>query len=199
MNVRHSLYVLILALARLSNMAAYQILHRGALLRASPLSPRGNHNPSSVLHSARFPIGELRNSYLARKSEIERLKEKISAVGQSGLIAYGILNLSYYTIATSLAWYFTANNFVGERLLIRAAKTSSMVWVGSQATKIFRLSGAVLLAPLADTLLEHFQTKCKIKSRNKTFWILTGLILSTCVIFYVALLVGTSVLTSARF
>lgn len=144
-------------------------------------------------------INPIKAAYTNRKNQIKVLQGQIASAGQSGLIAYGLLNLSYYTIATSIAWYYTANKFVGERLLTRAAKTSSMVWVGSQATKIFRLTGAVLLAPLADKLLDSFQRRFHIQSRDRAFWLMTSLILSTCLLFYATLLIGTSIVTRAQF
>jgi len=179
---------------------------RGACGFSSSIAQTSHHrglstfvrHPHDIFLRASF-LDNIGSALKKRTSKIDELTSTLGAAGQSGLIAYGLLNLLYYTVATAIFWQVSAHKFVGERLLQRAAKVSSMVWLGSQTTKIFRLTGAVVMAPLADKLLTSMQDKFKISSRDKTFWILTSLILGTCLGFYGLLLVGTSLFTGARF
>lgn len=86
-------------------------------------------------------------------------QSRLAAYGVAGVVAYGILNTLYYTVAFVAAWFFLqpeppapGQGWGG------AVKSVGLVmagtWVGSQVTKIARAAGAVALAPVVDGLLD---------------------------------------------
>lgn len=140
------------------------------------------------------------------KDRVDELSKKLTKAGQAGLLAYGGLNFIYYVSVTAFAWYVTAGDVakglgtlasdvtLKERIAYttaRLGKVSVFVWAGSQVTKVFRLTGAVLLSPLADKILNSFQNKFSIKNKSTAFWILTGGIVTTTFSFYLSLIFGT--------
>lgn len=144
---------------------------------------------------------------MARPNKIQDLQEKLASSGRAGLLAYGILNCLYYTTVTALTLYVTSkkqplvinsgatlferNKFVISRL----CSVAGTVYVGSQITKIFRLSGAVICAPLVDNLMTQFQKYFKLPSKNAAFWFMVALLWASVIVFYSSLVVcGTSIL-----
>ena len=122
-------------------------------------------------------------------SRIKELQAQLAKAGQAGLLSYGILNCAYYISLTSFVWYWTGAGIstaeVGrsslQRTLTRLGKVSLTVWLGSQATKLFRLVGAVAMAPITDRLIDSIQKRFQLKDRNQSFlylvyglWILAG-------------------------
>lgn len=60
----------------------------------------------------------------------------------------------------------------------------ALVWAGSQVTKVFRVGGAVLLAPLADRTLDAACKRMKLRSKQEAFAVLASLLLgSTLALF----------------
>lgn len=115
-------------------------------------------------------------------------KNKLTKLGQSGLLAYGFLNFSYYSLATIIAWASLRDNFRGTLMTMSVAdrykasssrmlKLMAVVWAGSQITKAFRLTGSVFLAPYADKALSSFQRRLNLPSRSIAFSILTSALL----------------------
>ena len=94
---------------------------------------------------------------------------RLASSGQAGLLAYGCVNLLYYTVATILATRVfkfnpsalrNATHVEKIRLsLSHLGKLMSVVWLGSQATKLIRIIGAVFLAPFSGRVLEKLSMK----------------------------------------
>jgi hypothetical protein len=84
----------------------------------------------------------------------------------------------------------------GQRVQATAAKLGSVagiVWAGSQVTKVFRLSGAIVMAPVVDKLMSWTQTKFNLTSRNAAFWAIIGALWGTLFVFYGSLILyGTA-------
>lgn len=130
------------------------------------------------------------------------LKSQLSSAGKSGLVAYGLLNLLYYTTAAAASWKILVSDVslkgtisLSKKLQIVTVslmKLSGIVWAGSQVTKALRLVGAIALAPTADKLLNSFQNKFKLASKDQAFWIVTSLILTSFFLFYGSLIVFTA-------
>lgn len=76
---------------------------------------------------------------------------------------------------------------------LRLLKVSGIVWAGSQVTKAFRISGALVGAPLANAILSKFQSLLSIESRSKAFSIISCSLLGGTFLFYF-LLVTISVI-----
>lgn len=136
------------------------------------------------------------------KYDIEVLKKQLSSAGKSGLVAYGLLNLLYYATAAAASWQLLSSDtkIKGSITLLKKIqitavsliKLSGIVWAGSQVTKAFRILGAIALAPAADKLLNSFQKKFKLVSKDQAFWIITSLILLSFFTFYGSLIVFTA-------
>ena len=104
-------------------------------------------------------------SKISRPNRVQNLQEKLASSGRAGLLAYGILNCIYYISVTAITCYITVKKYpfvinssasLSQRvqlILSRLGSVAGTVWVGSQITKIFRLSGAVICAPVVDNLM----------------------------------------------
>jgi hypothetical protein len=187
---------------------AFQMQHRKSF--------QIQHSKSSGLYrpfrnviglKAASPIDSNINSNIPTKNRIKDLQEKLVNSGQAGLLAYGILNCVYYISVTAVTWYITIKKFpfviensasFVERVqfvLSRLGSVGATVWIGSQITKIFRLSGAVICAPVVDNLMERCQKYFRLKDRNQAFWFLIATIWGTVFLFYGSLILyGTSTL-----
>lgn len=144
---------------------------------------------------------------LSPPNRIQNLQEQLASSGRAGLLAYGILNAAYYMSVTAMTCYITARKypFVINRgatlfqrvkfVLSRLGSVAGTVWVGSQITKIFRLSGAVICAPFVDNLMMQCQKHFKLPSRNAAFWFIFAVLWAAVIVFYSSLVVyGTSTL-----
>ena len=176
----------------------------------SPTFSRSKYPSNSRKHSDNLTSGtdsDGVSSNTARPNRIQDLQEKLASSGRAGLLAYGILNCLYYTTVTALTLYVTSkkqpliinsgatlferNKFVISRL----ARVAGTVYVGSQITKIFRLSGAVIFAPLVDNIMTQCQKYFKLPSKNAAFWFIVAALWASVIIFYSSLVVcGTSIL-----
>jgi hypothetical protein len=136
------------------------------------------------------------------------LKQRLSAAGRGGLLAYGFLNFLYYTSVTAVAWRFSsagraetaaaalAATTLQQKVSVsamRLGKVMGVVWVGSQITKPQRLAGALVLSPLADKFLTSVQSRTRL-SQGAAFGFLCVLLLSSTALFYGALVVLSSLL-----
>ena len=138
-------------------------------------------------------------AYKKKKTNaVDVLKEKLTSAGTSGLLAYGILNFLYYSIVTAITWHLTMSRYpiaagvvFSRRIQLTIAKLGSVagiVWAGSQVTKIFRISGAIVMAPVVDKLMIGWQQKFKLKSRNDAFWAIVACLWSVLIVFYGSLI-----------
>jgi len=164
-----------------------------------------NINKSFQLHVAQGkgygPSARLQKNAV-KKNDVNALKNQLASAGKSGLVAYGLLNLLYYTTAAIASWKIISTDLavkgtitLSEKLRIASLnlmKLSGIVWAGSQVTKAFRLLGAIALAPAADKLLNSFQKKFRLVSKDQAFWIVTSLILLSFFTFYGSLIVFTA-------
>lgn len=170
-------------------------------IKRSTNVPRKFHRMSAIMSSDESA------SKSTSMNRIQILQEKLAASGRAGLLAYGILNCLYYISVTAITCYITLKKypFVINRgatflqrvqfVLSRLGSVAGTVWVGSQITKIFRLSGAVICAPVVDTLMMRCQKYFKLPSRNAAFWFIVAILWATVILFYSSLVVyGTSTL-----
>jgi hypothetical protein len=140
-------------------------------------------------------------------NRIQDLQDKLGQSGRAGLLAYGILNCAYYISVTAIAWYVAITKYPlviarsatfiqrAQFTVARLGSVAGTVWVGSQVTKIFRLSGAVAMAPFVDGIMAKFQERFKLPSRNAAFWLIVGILWASVAVFYSSLvLYGTSTL-----
>lgn len=122
---------------------------------------------------------------------IPSLQSRLASTGQAGVLAYGAVNFCYYTCATLLVSSLLRPEGAAHASLsakARAAalyfsKLSATVWLGSQATKLFRIAAAVFLAPAADSVLGRVAAALNVE-RSRAFGILVRGILATFLGFY---------------
>jgi hypothetical protein len=127
------------------------------------------------------------------------ISERFSKSGQSGLLAYGCINCVYYVVATLLAYNLvppsnslTVRSAAYSKIkyaLVYMGKLASVVWLGSQATKAFRIWAAIAVSPIADKALVMVGHRKKI-SRDKSFKLVVAAILTSFTIFYFSLLLA---------
>lgn len=101
------------------------------------------------------------------------------------------INFVYYTAATILASTIIKLDY-GEVVSLSSKarkagahllKLSTLVWIGSQATKVLRISFAVVSAPAFERIILEASKRLRM-DRNKTFGVLVRGILSATVLFY---------------
>ena len=146
-----------------------------------------------------------------QKSQVslKDLKEKLAKSGRAGILAYGILNFMYYSIITAITWHFTISRLsisdfsqcisLTEKfqfLITKLGSVMGIVWAGSQVTKVFRISGAIFLAPLCDILMAKCQSSFNLKSRNQAFWIIFASLWITLLAIYFCLVLYASTILS---
>ena len=173
-------------------------------MRTSALALRSPRYPAALSMENNF--NNDRSTTTSPSSSLKALKAKLTSTGRAGLLAYGMLNFAYYSIVTAVAWYFAMTKYpfpagldFSRRIQLTVAKLGSVagiVWAGSQVTKVFRLSGAVVLAPVVDNLMAWCQTKFNLKSRNNAFWLIVAGLWSTLLIFYSLLIVYGAAVSS---
>jgi hypothetical protein len=179
------------------------ISRRTLPLQSSPLSPLRS---SSGSDSSVTDLPASKSPAVGGYPQIKVLKEKLASTGRAGLLAYGLLNFAYYSIVTAVTWHFSMSKYplapgldFSRRIQLTVAKLGSVagiVWAGSQVTKIFRMSGAVVMAPVVDNLMAWCQTKFNLKSRNGAFWAIVAVLWTTLIIFYSALVVYGAAVSS---
>lgn len=97
-------------------------------------------------------------AYAAKSRE---MAATVKALGLAGVTAYGVCNTLYYTLAFAAAWTFQAVP-TGLGLLgtaRAAAKVMSVVWAGSQVTKLLRFALAIAAAPKVDAFMRWASEK----------------------------------------
>jgi hypothetical protein len=146
---------------------------------------------------------------------VEQLSLKLSQTGQSGLLAYGILNCLYYTSMTAIVWIYQSKSVIIpsasssssssmllftsiiKKTILKLSKIILIVWAGSQITKIFRLFLSIALAPFIDNLIEYILSKYeifKIKNRNHVIYYIITLLWLFTLSFYFILIFSSSII-----
>ncbi|BBN17926.1 hypothetical protein MPTK1_7g18080 [Marchantia polymorpha subsp. ruderalis] len=120
-----------------------------------------------------------------RSAEKEKLRNNLKRYGLAGVLSYGLLNTFYYLVTFLFVWFYVApseGSLGFGPAAQRFVKLFSMVWAGSQVTKLFRAAGALALAPFVDRGLNWYTDRFNFKSRGKAF----GFIVGACVVLAVS-------------
>jgi hypothetical protein len=142
------------------------------------------------------------NVFKRIKRQLDSQTNKLKGAGRAGVIAYGALNFAWYTLAVMWQWGRVSAAPVSPGT-IKALKYSIKkfgkvligTYVGSQVTKLARLSLAILLAPIGDRALRSTQTKFNI-DESRAFWLLTSLLIGSCLGVWASVIVGDAALSS---
>jgi len=118
---------------------------------------------------------------------VPSLREQLAGLGAAGVVAYGILNTAYYTAAFYLIWCHVARVPRGLGIVATAkkcAEVAALTWAGSQATKLPRAAGAMLLAPLVDTGAVVLQQSLGLRRRRTAYALVVAGCLLGAAAFY---------------
>lgn len=159
---------------------------------------------SSNIFNRKFILSESKFGISQFRSKLNECAAQLQRAGQSGILAYGLLNMMYYTTVTGIVFYCKRDKFMALRtnrsfwqLFFASVNymggVAAIVWAGSQVTKLFRMSGAIVLAPFAQKLLSYTQKRFCIQSEQRAFWVLVASILSMTLSFYGALIFGSTI------
>lgn len=131
--------------------------------------------------------GDTPSSSPSSPSFLERVRDlqsKLVSAGLPALISYGLMNTLYYVVAFSISyWSYGAlggqpSQTPGLRGQYRHALVIfSLVWAGSQVTKLLRLSVALVLAPTTAKILDLVQAKLGLRSQGQAAVVVTLLCL----------------------
>lgn len=121
------------------------------------------------------------------------VRDKLAAAGLAGIVAYGIFNTLYYTVAFLMVFKI-AKIPSGQGLAASAqavAKILAVVWAGSQVTKLVRAGAALLAVPFVDALLSFIKQKFSLDSKRDAF---LRVIFPACILVAVVLFGGVILL-----
>ena len=121
-------------------------------------------------------------AYSAKSKE---MAARIKTLGLAGVTAYGIMNTVYYTLAFTIAWSF---HKIPEGIGLiatwqTAAKVMSVVWAGSQVTKLLRFALAIGFAPKVDVLMRWLSDKTGYAYKSMFAIITVGCFLASAALF----------------
>jgi hypothetical protein len=110
---------------------------------------------------------DLKKKSTSGKELIETLKN----CGSGGIFAYGIMNTLWYSFGIVAGVYAITASGATSFALIKPKLLPALaaVWAGSQATKLFRISSSIALAPLCDRILNRVHRRL-----NETYKIGNG-------------------------
>jgi hypothetical protein len=110
-------------------------------------------------------------SFTNTLSKPTSVKDRLAAAGLAGVVAYGIFNTIYYTVAFLMVFKLSKVPH-GQGLAASAqaaAKILAVVWAGSQVTKIPRAGAALLAVPFVDALMDFIKRKLSLSSKRDAF------------------------------
>lgn len=169
-------------------------------------------NNSSITEKITTTISSSSSSTMPTRFSVKQLSLKLSQTGQSGLLAYGILNCLYYTSMTAIVWIYQSKSVIIpsvssssillftsiiKKTILKLSKIILIVWAGSQITKIFRLFLSIALAPFIDNIIEYILSKYdifKIKNRNHVIYYIITLLWLFTLSFYFILIFSSSII-----
>ncbi|KAH7619064.1 hypothetical protein Ndes2526B_g06016 [Nannochloris sp. 'desiccata'] len=121
------------------------------------------------------------------------LRDRLAAAGLAGIVAYGIFNTLYYTVAFLMVFKLAkVPSGQGIAASAQAAlKILAVVWAGSQVTKVARAGAALLAVPFVDALLDLIKRKFSLGSKRDAF---LRVIFPACILVAVVLFSGITLL-----
>jgi len=131
---------------------------------------------------------------------------KLKSLGQSGLLAYGFLNIAYYVSITSISWFAFSKPDIAQhpsfrirlsQTTVKLGKVMAVVWAGSQVTMLPRLTISIALSPLVDRYFAFVERNFKsMKNRQQIFNVTVAALLGFAALFYLLLIAGDVALSA---
>ncbi|WIA36704.1 hypothetical protein OEZ86_007980 [Tetradesmus obliquus] len=146
---------------------------------ASGNAAGGGSSGSSSSSSSSSSNSSLLGTLQKWNQDTRKLREQLQSLGLAGVVAYGLFNTLYYTVAFLVVWFTVANVPAGlgaQAAMRKAAEVFALVWAGSQVTKLLRSGGALAFAPVVDKGLEAAVAKLRLKSKQQAF----ALVVAAC-------------------
>jgi hypothetical protein len=145
----------------------------GGALALAACPPRRSSARTATRCSGAAPGGPL-GFLAANRAKSRELGAALRSYGLAGVLAYGLLNTLYYTCAFLVVWVYVLKVPAGlgtAAAARRFGETFVVVWAGSQVTKLARAGGALVLAPVANALLDRVQARLpeRLRSRGVAF------------------------------
>lgn len=137
--------------------------------------------------------GKMGTVSFTSSEKAESISTRLAAAGLAGIVAYGIFNTLYYTVAFIMVFKL-AKVPSGQGLAASAqatAKILAVVWAGSQVTKLVRAGAALLAVPFVDALLSFIKRKFGLDSKRDAF---LRVIFPACILVAVVLFGGVTLL-----
>ncbi|KAL2613684.1 hypothetical protein R1flu_025376 [Riccia fluitans] len=122
----------------------------------------------------------LQTFIMGRRAQNQKLAENLKRYGVAGILSYGLLNTAYYLVTFLFVWFYVTPSEGGLGFIPAAqrfVKVFTLVWAGSQVTKLIRAAGALTLAPFVDRGLSWYTDRFNFHSRGKAF----GFIVVACI------------------
>lgn len=161
-----------------------------------PIKPQVNSNESPLSGPGFLQFvgaGKMGTVSFASSDKPTSVRDRLAAAGLAGIVAYGIFNTLYYTVAFLMVFNL-AKVPSGQGLAASAqaaAKILAVVWAGSQVTKLARAGAALLAVPFVDALLKLIKQKFNLNSKRDAF---LRVILPACILVAGLLFGGVTLL-----
>tara|TARA_B110000459_G_scaffold203706_1_gene261317 strand:+ start:468 stop:1562 length:1095 start_codon:yes stop_codon:yes gene_type:complete len=134
-----------------------------------------------------FTIEDVKSAMMnMKRPNGKEMVQTLKSCGSGGIFAYGIMNTLWYSFGIVTAVYAITASGATSLALIKPKLLPALaaVWAGSQATKLFRISSSIALAPLCDKILNRVNRRLNETnsfSKSQTlFWTCIATVLLGC-------------------
>ena len=136
-----------------------------------------------------FTTEDVKRKLFLKRPTGKELIETLKGCGSGGIFAYGIMNTLWYSFGIIAGMYAITSGGATSLALIKPKLLPALaaVWAGSQATKLFRISSSIALAPVCDKILDRVNRRLNEKaagrfSKSQTlFWTCVATVLLGCI------------------
>ena len=134
-----------------------------------------------------FTIEDVKSAMMnMKRPNGKEMVQTLKSCGSGGIFAYGIMNTLWYSFGIVTAVYAITASGATSLALIKPKLLPALaaVWAGSQATKLFRISSSIALAPLCDKILNRVNRRLNETNRfsksQTLFWTCIATVLLGC-------------------
>ncbi len=136
-----------------------------------------------------FTMEDVKRKLFLKRPTGKELIETLKGCGSGGIFAYGIMNTLWYSFGIIAGMYAITSGGATSLALIKPKLLPALaaVWAGSQATKLFRISSSIAIAPVCDKILDRVNRRLNEKaagrfSKSQTlFWTCVATVLLGCI------------------
>ena len=116
-----------------------------------------------------FTTEDVKRKLFLKRPTGKELIETLKGCGSGGIFAYGIMNTLWYSFGIIAGMYAITSGGATSLALIKPKLLPALaaVWAGSQATKLFRISSSIALAPVCDKILDRVNRRLNEKAAGR--------------------------------